>query len=354
MPCPFCSNVLVRKFVFVGAALVSLWAVSLTRAEVIFSDQFNYNDGALVSVSGGTWVHHSPANSGTGEVQVASGRAFLSQTNGEDVSVQLPGQPYFATNNTTLYASFTVNFRSLPTGSSGSYFAHFKDSGTGFRDKLYVTTNGATAGTFRIGLANSDNSVASVLLATNLNLNTDYSLVTRYVLSNATSTLWLNPGSEADPGISATDAATALTVTSFALRESLSSPNGMGSLFFDNLVVGSSFTDVVSNVAPTITTQPQDQTVTEGDDVTFFVTATGTPPLTYQWQFYGTNLNGATDSSLDLLSVTTNQAGPYTVICTNFFGSTNSQGAILTVSPKPPGPPLILAQPLSQTVIEGS
>ena len=341
-----------RKFVFVGVALVSLWAASPTRAAVIFSDSFDYTDGALVSVSGGTWVHHS--GTATGEVQVVSGRAFLSQTNGEDVSAQLPGQPYSSTNSTVLYASFTVNFRSLPTGSNGNYFAHFKDSGTGFRDKIYVATNGALAGTFRMGLANSDNNAPSVFLSTNLNLNTDYLLVTRYVLSNATSTLWLNPGAESDPGISATDAATEINMTSFALRESLSSGNGMGSLFFDNLVVGSEFTDVVSNVAPTITSQPQDQTVTEGDDISFLVTANGSPPLAFQWQFYGTNLDGATDSTLDLLSVTTNQAGPYRVTCTNSFGSTNSQTAMLTVNPKPPGPPFILAQPLSQTVIEGS
>src|SRR6266478_2819548 len=176
MSCPFCSDVRVRKIVFVGAALVSLWAASLTRAAVIFSDPFNYADGALVNVSGGTWVHHSGTT--TGEVQVVSGRAFLSQTNAEDVNAQLSGQPYFATNGTVLYASFTVNFRSLPTGSNGTYFAHFKDSGTGFRDRLYVATNGATAGTFRIALANSDNNVPSAFLTTNLSLNTDYVLVT--------------------------------------------------------------------------------------------------------------------------------------------------------------------------------
>src|SRR6266481_9366372 len=216
MTCPFCSDVRGRKIVFVGAALVSLWAASLTRAAVIFSDPFNYTDGALVNVSGGTWVHHSGTT--TGEVQVVSARTFISQTNTEDVSVQLPGQPYYSTNNTVLYASFTVNFRSLPTGNNGTYFGHFKDPGTtGFRDKIYVTTNGAAAGTFRFGLANADNSVASVFLTTNLNVNTDYVLVTRYVLSNATSTLWLNPGAESDPGISATDAATEIKMTSFAL-----------------------------------------------------------------------------------------------------------------------------------------
>ena len=39
-----------------------------------------------------------------------------------------------------------------------------------------------------------------------------------------------------------------------------------------------------------ITGQPQSQTVPAGSDVTLSVTATGTAPLTYQWQFNGTNL----------------------------------------------------------------
>src|SRR5206468_6567681 len=116
------------------------------------------------------------------------------------------GQPYSPTNSTVLYASFSVNFRSLPTGSGGSYFAHFKDAGTtAFRDKLYAATNGAAPGSFRIGLANVDNSAPNVYLPTDLITNTDYTLVTRYVVSNATSTLWLNPGSEADLGVTAAD-----------------------------------------------------------------------------------------------------------------------------------------------------
>src|SRR5438309_9535509 len=161
---------------------MSLWSARLTHAAPIFTDAFNYSDGPLVNVSGGTWVHHSGTT--TGEVKVVSARAFLSQTNGEDVSGLLPGQPYSPTNDTVLYARFTVNFRSLPTGSNGAYFAHFKDAGTsGFRDKIYVATNGAAGGKFRIGMANADSSAPSAFLATNLSLNSDYVLVTRYVLS---------------------------------------------------------------------------------------------------------------------------------------------------------------------------
>jgi hypothetical protein len=72
-------------------------------------------------------------------------------------------------------------------------------------------------------------------------------------------------------------------------------------LAIDDLVV--TFNGGVSNppAAPAIVTQPQSQTVTAGASVTFTVVATGNPPLAYQWQFYNTNLPGATSSSLTLL-----------------------------------------------------
>ena len=54
---------------------------------------------------------------------------------------------------------------------------------------------------------------------------------------------------------------------------------------------------------------------------------TGTPAPTYQWQFNGTNLAGATGAILSLTTVTTNQAGTYTVGITNAAGWTNSDPA---------------------------
>ena len=46
-----------------------------------------------------------------------------------------------------------------------------------------------------------------------------------------------------------------------------------------------------------ITTQPASQTVTAGQTATFTVTATGTAPLSYQWQKNGAAISGATSSS---------------------------------------------------------
>ena len=90
-----------------------------------------------------------------------------------------------------------------------------------------------------------------------------------------------------------------------------------------------------AGTAPTITTQPASQTVLAGSAATFSVTATGTPPLSYQWGFSGTNITGATGTSLTLSNVQPAQAGMYVVQVTNAYGSTNSAGAILTVTPPP-------------------
>ena len=59
-------------------------------------------------------------------------------------------------------------------------------------------------------------------------------------------------------------------------------------------VVSSNAVLAVQNLPPTITSQPAGQTVVSGSAVSFSVMAVGSPPLSYQWTFKGTNLSGAT------------------------------------------------------------
>lgn len=103
-------------------------------------------------------------------------------------------------------------------------------------------------------------------------------------------------------------------------------------LAIDDLTVN--FTGGVSNppAAPQILTQPQSQSATVGDNVSFSVVASGNPPPAYQWQFNNTNLIGQTGSVLAVNSITTNSAGDYRVIITNSQGSITSDLATLTVS----------------------
>jgi hypothetical protein len=85
--------------------------------------------------------------------------------------------------------------------------------------------------------------------------------------------------------------------------------------------------------APSITQQPQNQTVSVGASVTFNVGATGTSPLSYLWLFNGTNIPGATESALVLTNVQDSNAGSYSVVVSNQVGSTVSSNALLTIVP---------------------
>ncbi|MGA3268819.1 MAG: FG-GAP-like repeat-containing protein, partial [Verrucomicrobiota bacterium] len=103
-------------------------------------------------------------------------------------------------------------------------------------------------------------------------------------------------------------------------------------------------------VPPAITQQPTNQTVTVGNTATFAVTATGSLPLNYQWNFNSTNLLGATNATLTLTNVQSNQSGNYTVLVTNLYGSILSSNALLTVT-SPTNVPVIISftPPLGQT-----
>ena len=77
--------------------------------------------------------------------------------------------------------------------------------------------------------------------------------------------------------------------------------------------------------------------VCPGSNATFSVTASGPAPLSYQWFYNGTNLlAGATNTVLALANVQTNQAGSYTVVVTNAYGSVTSAPASLLVTGSTP------------------
>jgi len=82
---------------------------------------------------------------------------------------------------------------------------------------------------------------------------------------------------------------------------------------------------------PEITTEPQSQTVTNGNNALFAVTARGHKPLSYQWLFNALPIPGATNSDLVLTNVQCSHAGIYSVIVANIAGSIISTDAILVV-----------------------
>jgi Pro-kumamolisin, activation domain/Bacterial surface protein, Ig-like domain/Immunoglobulin domain/Immunoglobulin I-set domain/Bacterial Ig-like domain (group 3)/Bacterial Ig domain len=108
--------------------------------------------------------------------------------------------------------------------------------------------------------------------------------------------------------------------------------------------------------APYFIAQPSSQTATNGDHISFSVSAGGQLPLAYQWLFNGTNLpdggnvSGATSNTLTLAPVTLADAGSYRVVVTNNYGSVTSGMASLTVV----FPPSFTTQPTNLTLAAGS
>jgi len=78
---------------------------------------------------------------------------------------------------------------------------------------------------------------------------------------------------------------------------------------------------------PQLTTVPTNQTFGP-QGTTLSVTATGTPPLAYQWQLNGTNLPNANDATFAIAGNATG-AGRYTVTVTNVLGAATSAEALL-------------------------
>jgi len=80
---------------------------------------------------------------------------------------------------------------------------------------------------------------------------------------------------------------------------------------------------------PSITVQPAVQIMTVGATASFAVTATGTATLAYQWRFNDADLADKTNRTFSLANVQLTNAGNYTVVVTNAFGSVTSQVAAL-------------------------
>ena len=82
-----------------------------------------------------------------------------------------------------------------------------------------------------------------------------------------------------------------------------------------------------------ITGQPRNTSVREGDGRTVLYTSTeGEWPRTYQWEFNGQPIQGATKHSLIIENITQKDAGRYRVTITNKHGSVTSDEAVLKVT----------------------
>jgi hypothetical protein len=112
------------------------------------------------------------------------------------------------------------------------------------------------------------------------------------------------------------------------------------------------------NSAPVFTTQPDSSVqAIVGSTISLSATATGTPAPGYQWFKNGTVISGATNPTLTLVGVTTNDAATYFVLAKNIAGSAPSNSSVVTVATPAPvnSAPVFTTQPAASVqAIAGS
>jgi len=83
---------------------------------------------------------------------------------------------------------------------------------------------------------------------------------------------------------------------------------------------------------PYFASQPSNRTADQGGSITLRALANGAPTLKYQWRLNGTNIVSATNTTLTISNLTSGNAGGYTVVITNSYGSLTSGVATLVVN----------------------
>jgi hypothetical protein len=334
-----------KKVIIVLSILAS--ALSGARAGIILSDDFTYNDGPIgqPTASGinpsSTWIATSGSGSGK-DMDVTNNTLIVTRSRSEDIANLLAGQPYVTNGTpTALYARFTLKCTQLPA-STGAYLAHFTGTNvfnafSGHRCRIWASMTNLVdsstgpdpaLGQFNLGIANTGNGVQDYTASTNyvwptffLVTNVSYTIVTRYVLSSGASTLWVNPNSESDPGVTdpnplpidvlpgATPSNGLVNISFYGFRQA----SGEGTHEIDDLRVGTRFADVAgANQSPSIssiqnqaiprngTTGPLDFTVsdpeTPADELTVRATSgnltlvpNGSPNIVTNGDAGGTN-----------------------------------------------------------------
>ncbi len=100
-----------------------------------------------------------------------------------------------------------------------------------------------------------------------------------------------------------------------------------------DLIKSTCCTGESSCLIPVIVTQPQAETVTEGDPFELSVLAVGETPLTYQWRLGGAPILDATGQTYSVEEATSDDAGVYSVVVTNSCGSDTSENATVIINP---------------------
>jgi len=139
---------------------------------------------------------------------------------------------------------------------------------------------------------------------------------------------WMKNGVSISGANSSNYSTPVTTITDNGSQFSVSVSNGSGTASSNSALL----TVTAPIIAPAITLQPLAQSVTAGKAATFSVAATGTAPITYQWNRNGSPIIGATSSLYTTaLTAASDNGSQFTVRVSNSAGNVVSIPVTLTV-----------------------
>ncbi len=338
--------------------------------------QWNKNGTAITSATSASYTTPATIASDDGAQFTAliSNKVGRVTSNPVSLHVKVRVAPSITTQpaNQTVTAGQTATFTVLASGMAPLSYQWLKNGANvaGATSSSYTTPLTTTAdggSTFNVVVSNTAGTATSNAATLTVNAASVAPTITTQPVSQAVTAGQTATFSEVATGTTPLsyqwlkNGANIAGATSSSYTTPLTTTADGGSTF--NVVVSNTAGTATSNaatltvnaapVAPTITTQPANQTVTAGQTATFIVVASGTAPLNHQWQKNGANIAGATSSSYTTpATISFDNGTRFTVVVSNSTGSVTSSAATLTVNAAPVAPS-ITTQPLSQTVTGG-
>jgi hypothetical protein len=375
-----------KKLLLVFGLVVCLATGSAKATQFWYDVITNYAGGCISTNSSGLWYAHPPGsitandalvvtNTYTSGAAISGKRLRVNGLNSEYVMRLFDQATTNSVGGGSVYASFIANANFVPNAGQGTYFASFNDvatpsdggaaatNGFNFRGRIYEigntnawpNTNNVSL-TYRFGLANALGDPAqtspgpAMYVPIDAIKGVDYQVVLKYDIDNAVAYMWVNPASESDTanfcGPTSDLGAVANGLAGLLFRQR----TGGGTMDIRDVVVGTTFADVVTNVASSssvlVATNYNVVSTYAGNPALLevFATSFGGGALSYQWyQISGgvTNPVGANSQKYLVPSVGGSDTGSYFCAVTNVGGQgalsvTNFQITVNT-APTPPG-----------------
>ncbi len=269
---------------------------------------------------------------------------LVGSTSSPPAYLVLPGKPtlFQSPQSRTVTNGATVAFAVTAVG-AGTLGYQWQHSGTNLPGATNATlsltnVSVAQAGTYSVSVGNASGTTNSAPATLTVMVPPQITVPPPASVTNFA-------GSTAQFGVTATGTAPlgyqwfyGLTPVLNATSSTLSLPNvqlaqaGNYRVVITN-AVGAVTSSVVSLTVvvqpPSLLTQPIGESFNLGSGYTLSVSAGGSAPLSYQWQFNGTNITGATGATLALSNLAITNAGAYRVVITNSAGSVTSSVANL-------------------------